>query len=150
MDDLYFIDLRTNNIKFISQKSKAPQDKKKYHEMLFYSPKIHCCCSCDDEDDGGAPNGMNNEELWDCGVENLLLATSQGEIMFFENGLEKKCKNLIHASSSSILGMEIDPFGKTLACGSADSVVSFWDLKSLICEKSFMVSKFESSFFFFF
>jgi THO complex subunit 3 len=84
-----------------------------------------------------------NEFQWSKNGDHFLLSTGQGngsgtvELMRFAADHALKPLRTIFAHTAQCYCLETDPSDKYLAVGSADALVSLWDLEELICIRTF-------------
>lgn len=81
-----------------------------------------------------------NEFAWTANSDYLLVANANGEsgfidIMSFKNG-DLVLLEVIRAHTSPAFCLKIDPTFRRMAVGSADTLVSLWDLSDLVCYKT--------------
>jgi len=77
-----------------------------------------------------------NEMAWNKEGTHFYLTTGSGEIEI-RNWPEFKLLRSISAHTASIFSIDINPNGRNFAVGSADSLVSLWDARELVCLRTF-------------
>jgi THO complex subunit 3 len=84
-----------------------------------------------------------NEFQWNKKGDHFLLSTGQGngsgtvELMKFTSACIPKPALTIMAHTAQCYCLQTDPTDRYLAVGSADALVSLWDLEELICIRTF-------------
>ncbi len=77
-----------------------------------------------------------NEISWDLKDELFYVTTGNGTIQVFSYPTMSLLYT-IYAHTSNCFCLEIDPKGRYLATGSADALVSLWDINDYVCVKTF-------------
>ncbi|ORX75402.1 WD40 repeat-like protein [Anaeromyces robustus] len=77
-----------------------------------------------------------NEISWNYGGDKFFLTSGQGTIEVLEYPSLKELKS-IQAHTANCYCLEFDPNGRYLATGSADTLVSLWEVEDLTCIRTF-------------
>eukprot|EP01111_Echinosteliopsis_oligospora_P018896 TRINITY_DN8901_c0_g1_i1.p1 TRINITY_DN8901_c0_g1~~TRINITY_DN8901_c0_g1_i1.p1 ORF type:complete len:356 (+),score=91.44 TRINITY_DN8901_c0_g1_i1:129-1070(+) len=79
-----------------------------------------------------------NEIKWNNTGELFFATTGEGNVEIFQwKPNELTQVRVIHAHTATLICVEFDPLNRYFAVGSADSLVSLWDLKEMICLRTF-------------
>uniref|UniRef100_A0A803MKA3 THO complex subunit 3 n=1 Tax=Chenopodium quinoa TaxID=63459 RepID=A0A803MKA3_CHEQI len=78
-----------------------------------------------------------NEIAWDMTGEKFFLTTGNGtvEVLAYPS---LKALDTLTAHTAGCYCIAIDPLGRYFAVGSADSLVSLWDIKEMLCVRTFV------------
>lgn len=77
-----------------------------------------------------------NEITWNNANNLFFVTTGQGTVRVYEYP-SLQLVNTLKAHTANCYCVEADPTGKYLAVGSADAMVTLWDMKTLGCVKTF-------------
>eukprot|EP00271_Cylindrocystis_brebissonii_P013411 TRINITY_DN33209_c0_g1_i1.p1 TRINITY_DN33209_c0_g1~~TRINITY_DN33209_c0_g1_i1.p1 ORF type:complete len:375 (+),score=36.18 TRINITY_DN33209_c0_g1_i1:148-1272(+) len=78
-----------------------------------------------------------NEILWDLTGNLFLVSTGAGtvEVLDYKKGMQLMAT--LHAHTAGVYSLDNDPLGRYIAAGAADALVTLWDMKTLLCVKTF-------------
>ncbi|RUS22342.1 WD40-repeat-containing domain protein [Jimgerdemannia flammicorona] len=77
-----------------------------------------------------------NEITWNHSGNLFYITTGQGHIRIFDYP-SLELLHTLEAHTANCYCLEVDPRGRYLATGSADAIVSLWDLEEWVCVRTF-------------